>query len=411
MSAVLSNFRGEDNLHPDTKLTDPETRETHVRAAVNVDLDSGTFRRRAGTTLQLSGTDCHSLWSDDNAAFYVDNETLYQISGDAGALAKSAVLTGLAPGSAVSFCSANGEVYATNGTDVWRIADGVASASGIKEPSRNPDVVIGTDGSLPAGYYRIAISFMASDGEESGTTFPVEVYVSAGGTLSLSSIPVSTGYSTVVYMTMVNDDVLCRQAVTSESSLTITAAPDGSGARCQTGLMRRVPPGQIIRHLNGRLFVASGCTLFYSEPYMLGLYKPSRNYIQFPVPITMLEPCENGIYLAADKTYWIGGDVAQAELAVVSPSGAVLGTGGKSPDDNLVHWMSPNGTVVGNSDGQITNLQDKTVAVSQAPSGAAMFRDRDGMRRIVTSLFNPSTNSAVAQTFIDAEVVRKGTTL
>ena len=84
-------------------------------------------------------------------------------------------------------------------------------------------------------------------------------------------------------------------------------------------------------YVNGRLLVAVGSLLIYSEPFMPGLYRPSKNYIPFPAPITVLEACGAGVFVAADKTYWLGGEITAASLAEVLPYGAVPRSGGTDP--------------------------------------------------------------------------------
>lgn len=78
----LGPFAGINNRLPDHQLNIVERGRKagdYLRNAVNVDLtSSGTLRRRKGSALVQSGTDCHSLWSDGDRAFYVDGDTLYQ---------------------------------------------------------------------------------------------------------------------------------------------------------------------------------------------------------------------------------------------------------------------------------------------------------------------------------------------
>ena len=173
-----------------------------------------------------------------------------------------------------------------------------------------------------------------------------------------------------------------------------------------------MPAGDIVRYLNGRLFVAVGSTLYYSEPYSLALRSPTRNYIQFPERITVLEPVDNGFFIAADKTYWVAGDVVEAQLIPVLPYGGVFGTGGQIPhDDGAAFWMSPRGLVRGDQDGSVKNLQEQNVAVDPAVLGATAFVERDGMKQAVASLFGAEPTQMTAHSYMDAEIVRKGTTI
>ena len=81
-TAPIGPFVGINNRLPDHQLGVVERGRKagdYLRNAVNVDLTAaGTLQRRKGSTLAQAGTDCHSLWSDGEQAFYVDGDTLYQ---------------------------------------------------------------------------------------------------------------------------------------------------------------------------------------------------------------------------------------------------------------------------------------------------------------------------------------------
>jgi hypothetical protein len=73
--------------------------------------------------------------------------------------------------------------------------------------------------------------------------------------------------------------------------------------------------------------------------------------------------------------------------------------------------MSERGMVMGTQDGQVANLQEKNVAVDPAIVGASLFREQDGMKQMVSSLFSPQSTVIAARSFMDAEIVRKETEL
>lgn len=175
--------------------------------------------------------------------------------------------------------------------------------------------------------------------------------------------------------------------------------------------LRPLPPGDILAFLNGRLYSASGAFLYYSEPYMFGTYNPGRNYIQFPAPITMVEPCQNGVFVSADQTYWIAGDPSVAELNPVLPYKAIPGTSGQVPNSNSCFWLSERGIVMGSQTGEVKNLQEDKVATGSADAGASLFREVDGVKQIIAPVFGPQDTVMAARSFFDAEVIRKETAL
>ena len=93
------------------------------------------------------------------------------------------------------------------------------------------------------------------------------------------------------------------------------------------------------------------------------------------------------------------------------PYKAVIGTSGQVPNSNNVFWMSERGMVVGTQNGEVSNMQENKVAVEPALVGASLFREQDGMKQMVASLFGPQQTVMAARSYMDAEVIRKETSL
>ncbi len=403
----LGPFLGENNRLPDFRLSGESG--AFVRSAINVDLtDASTFKRRQGVERKVSGTDCHSFWSNGSVAYFIDYDTLYSLSS---LLSKTAVLPGIAPGQQMSYCEQDGVIRCSNGSNLWTLSGSTAAIAGINAPTLQPVLSVATGGSLPAGIYQATISFISPVGEESGALRPVTIAVPEGSALTISGIQQSAGYQTCVYLTPPNGDALFRLTKTSAASVSVSVAPRTDGVRCRTLLLARIPPGQIVRYSDARLLVANGSTLFYSELYAPHLYNPAKNYIPFAADITMVEPVEGGVYVSADKTYWLAGDISQAPLAVATPNRAVIGTSGLVESTNSVFWMSERGMTVGAPGGQVENLQEKNVAVNPALAGASLYREQDGMRQMISSVFGAQNTVMAARDFMDFEVIRKETEL
>lgn len=403
----ISTFLGENNRLPAQKLHTENG--AFMRHIVNADVtDAGTLQRRQGVERVVPGDDCHSFWSNGKVGYFIDKDTLHMVDEQLG---KRVVLTGLPTGLPMSYTAVNGEVYCSNGQNLWRVVGDSAVLSGITPPNQQPTLTVTLGGSMPAGVYQVAVSYLAPDGEESGATAPVSAHVPEGGVLAISNIQTAPGYQTSVYVTRPGGNVLFRQKLTTQSSLVISTPSIEQGFPCRTVLRTTMPPGQIVRYLNGRLLVGSGNFLHYSEPHALGLYSPQRNFIPFPEPVTMIEPCQNGFYISADQTYWVDGNLPEADLNPVLPYRAVVGTSGQVPNSNNVFWMSERGMVVGTQNGEVSNMQEDKVAVEPALVGATLFREQDGMKQMVASLFSPQQTVMAARSYMDAEVIRKETSL
>jgi hypothetical protein len=408
---------GMNNRAPDFRLERREGRDVRsfVRNAVNADVTKeGTLRRRQGYARVVAGTACHSYWADGAVAYFADGASLVRMNPD---LSYSMVHSDLAYGAPVSFAPVGDDIYYTDGARQRRLAaDGSDHAAGAPPLLVTPTVVAEEGaGSLPAGRYQLCFTQVNDDGEESGSTVPVQVELEAVGAIQVTGLPalVDDIAAVRVYLTEPNGTTLQRALTFSTGSpaLTIAAMP-ALGARCPTLQLAAMPAGRIVRHCMGRLLVAVAGVLFYSEPFAPALRNPTRGWMAFPDPITMVEPCENGFFVATAKaTYWVGGDAAAAELQPVLPYGAIYGASGRVEDELACWWMSTQGMVRGAADGTVKNLQADAVAVEPAAAGAALYREHDGMRQAVAALFGAEQTPLVARSYMDAEIVRKGTTL
>ena len=402
-TAPIGPFSGINNRLPDHQLAVVERGRKagdYLRNAVNVDLTAaGTLQRRKGSTLAQAGTDCHSLWSDGEQAFYVDGDTLYQYP-------RTALRSGLAPGRRVSWCKTpTGDVIWSNGTVLERIRAGVSAPLGLPVPNPAPIVTASTGGGLRAGVYQVAITTTNAAGEESGATWPIQVAVPDGGRIEASGLP---GMLTNLYVSPLNGDTLYLATTTSSSSYIIPIM-GALGQSLQTLHLRPMPAGEIVREHCGRLLVVSGSTLYYSEPFGYGLHDPLRGRIPFGGRITMLAPVEGGCYVGTEtETFWLpGGDIEKTEIVELLPYGAVPGTDTALENETGVAWTSTRGLIVADAQGQAKNVQEATVAVGPAQIGATLYREQDGMRQLVASLSGLFETVAPAMTFTVADEARK----
>ena len=402
-TAPLGPFTGLNNRLPDHQLGITERGRKagdYLRNAVNVDLTAtGTLQRRKGSTLAQAGTDCHSLWSDGERAVYVDGDTLYQYP-------RTALRTGLVPGRRVSYCETPaGDVIWSNGTVMERIRAGASAPLGLAVPNPAPTVTASVGGGLRAGVYQVAITATNADGEESGATWPVQVSVADSGRIEVTGLP---GSLTNIYISPLNGDTLYLAATTTASSYIIPIMGTLRQSLQTLGL-RPMPAGEIVREHGGRLLVVSGSTLYYSEPFGYGLHDPLRGRVPFGGRITLLAPVEGGCYVGTEtETFWLpGGDIEKTEIVELLPYGAVPGTDTALENESGVAWMSMRGLIVADARGQAKNVQEDTVAVAPAVSGATLYREQDGMRQLVAAVSGAQESRAAANSFMTMEVVRK----
>lgn len=395
---------GVDNRKADHALTQAVGRSSIdlLRSATNVDVTAeGRVRRRAGCTAVLAGSNVHSLWSDGHTAFFADGPGLFALDA---AMAPHELRDDLIPGQPLSFCEAGGSYYYTGSGLLGMVRDG--ARADFTPPLAATPSIEQTAGALPPGRYQLCFTQIGPAGE-SAATLPQTIVLDTPGGISIAA-PVSS-YTTLAYMTGPDGEVLGR--VGSVHGTLDIVAPPTLGARCPTLLLAPMPAGSIVRFSNGRLLVAVGNLLCYSEPFAPGLFNPAKNFIAFPSPVTLVEPCGNGVFIAADRTYWVDGEITQAALQSRLPYGAVPHSSARHMRrPEVAYWIGEKGLVVGTPDGAVQAMQEAHLALSGGPAGAALVRESEGMQHVITAVRDPMATTGACSSYFDAEIIRKGNT-
>lgn len=411
---------GMNTRRPDFKMSvvANRMRQSFVRSAVNADLTAeGSIKRRGGYTLIATGSNCHSLWTNDahTVGYYVDGNNLVEIGGTPDALHTRVVRSGLAGGRVLSFSDTNNGIYYSDGQELRAIIGGIDRVAGAPMLAAEPSITAGAGGALAAGRYELCCTYLMDDGRQSGSTLPVSLDTPANGAIVLDGLPSTWPAGVVgllIHMTALNSTTLLH-ALTLDAptaSVTISSMPV-LGARCPTVMLEPMPAGSIVCASNNRLLVANGPFVYYSEPFAYALHKPLKNYIPFPADVTLIVTTPYGVFIAADQTYYLEGDIALAQMKTLLPYGAVRGTSATVAGSNDVWWMSTRGVVVGHDNGTVENLQEENVAIGAADAGASLYREQDGMKQVISSLFGTHPTELAAHSFMDAEIVRQGVIL
>lgn len=398
--------RGLDNLSPETDLpTNENGARIALRDAVNIDLDrSGKARRREGYALAVAGTGVHSAWSDDYLPWglYVDGGTLRVFHADESS---DSLVAGLADGLPLSYTRINDAVVWTNGVQSGSITlDLEALPWACPNPSSEPAVMVLASGALDAGTYQVVATFIDAHGRESGASLAVTVDVGPNGALALSGIPQPADplAKVRVYATSGNDGVL-RAAVTLPFGITnYTLSQKPQGRPLDTQYLQPMPPGQIVRHGNGRQFVARGREVLFSPALRHGLVDPRKARVGFAGRVDLMEFVGDGTDGAglfvgdAKRTYWLaGGDPANWRQVIAYPVGAVPGMTAVTPanvwglesSQPVPVWLARNGLLcIGLPGGQVMALKQGEAVIDQAERGALLFREGKGNRQLIAAL-------------------------
>ncbi|MCK5615759.1 hypothetical protein KAR91_78575 [Candidatus Pacearchaeota archaeon] len=153
-----------------------------------------------------------------------------------------------------------------------------------------------------------------------------------------------------------------------------------------------MPPGHLVETYKGRLLIARGQIVNYSDVTKIKQYDPSKNYIPLLGIITMMKAVSNGVYISdGQKTYFANGlDLKTATLETIADYPALAGTAqliSKGVKKDNIIWMSPEGICMGGPGGAFENItEDRYLPGEPDAFGPALFRS--DLNQYITSLNN-----------------------
>ena len=378
-----------------------------LRKAKNVMLDrDGKPRRRRGFTKKLAADEMHSLWSGYGLTVCVTAGTLVRVNTDTWEIVVIRENVGTRP---MSYDVVNDTLFYTNKAVSGRfnLISGVHSPNwGPRDPGGQPTLSATAGGLLP-GKYMVAITFVDALGAESGTGTAATIELTERGGIQVDNIPDDSQINYVrVYCTDTNGRELYRAlqflAPGAPPSATITQPP--SGRQLHTMHLSRMPHGDIVRGYKGRLFVARGNQLMYSDAMNYNLYAEDYNYLPaFVEDITMVEPVEDGLYVSADKLYFFRGTSPDDMTVSILSDKPAIARSSMTVDGNLVsndlptrvaYWFSEDGPTLGLPGGQVRQLATDTFeGIKQAASAASIVLRDEGVDRVLTALADSAPRS------------------
>lgn len=247
---------------------------------------------------------------------------------------------------------------------------------------------------------------------DAGTMYRLDVSP-AGAITARTAIAQGFGFSTPVRCAQVNEAVYFTDGLRAGSYHPrpgpTPAWADAVGGTVGERVLAPMPPGSCIAYGAGRLLVAVGALLTYSEPFTPSLRSVSAGYELLPEPITCVVHVDGGTFVAtASATYFAAGGFPAQSFREVLAYGAPEQQPGYRQDGGA-HWMSTEGIVSCNRLGELSNLQDEHIAMSVSGAAATLWREADGMTSIVAALSSPSSTGAGVGSYMQARLVKKET--
>ena len=359
----------------------------------------GVIMRRPGRTLIQPGHDFHSIADTGHGLLIGKGSNLFRIANDP--MAPEHIIN-LGTTGLIDFTSYNGHTYLTNGHGVWWMpaSEHGARQCGVSLPDRLPAIAAHPDGALAPGMYAVALSVVDEHGEESPAAILGQIDLPAGGGILLTGVDGSNLDLTYrVYLTPPDGDALYLSESFSAafSQYLVTRQPDG--AIQATRDLERLPGGQFIRGMNGRLYVAAGDALWFSQAMRPHLCNRAHNYIRFVGGIRFIEPLMAGMMVADDRGVWLleGADPTTATQRLISPAKAMAGSSIRVPatmtlrtqlPSAAVIWLSEDGYMVATDTGETEALNQKRVRVQVDGRSKTVITEHQGTIQLVTLIIS-----------------------
>lgn len=398
--------KGVDNRRDDHDIPDDTLRD-----GVNVDvLTSGKLKLRPGIVQVAADAGAHSGFSDGTRAVWATANALKVADAN---FTPTTVLSSALLSKPLSYVALHGEIYFSN-EDI----NGKINATGEYEPWGIVGPVVAptcTPVSVGTRRYQVTCTFVTASGEESGAPLGTEVLCGDVPNIVVTGIPQSSDtrvVATRLYVTNIDGGVFTaiKDVPAGVTVWTITGF-FASGATLKTQFMEPPPPGQLLTYYNGSIYIAAGSTVWRTQPLRYGLCRPDEDFFMYPSRVSLLRAVEDGLYVAAGKTWFLTpeDDAANrkttSQIAVL-PYGAIEGAVCGVPDSTDALWLSERGLVRGTNQGKVANITEAQVALGSYERGCLGINERGGHKAAIAVLQGGIEAPLVSEDYLDAEAVR-----
>jgi hypothetical protein len=411
-SIVFDSFKGLNN-----RDSPESTPPNYLKKSLNINVDKKGISKRKGYTKVLDGN-FTSLWASENGrgCYGVMNNDLYQIHSS---YSTTLIDSDVGP-SKISFEEVDDFIYYNSNDTSGVISNGLRRSWGIERNWSAPTLSI-TGGSLFSGIYQFTYTWIYDDGRESGCSRASVLFVpdSAGVLVQIGSAP-SGVVGARVYCSAINGSDLYYHGEAGVNSSYLITSVDGAVDPLRFFNIDRPPNGHIIKYYRGRMYIASGNILWYSEPFQYEQFRLDSNYIEFPERIREVMPVEDGIWIGSDRLYYLSGDnpdvfkrTTKEHVKIVEGTGSRMSGSYLHLDNTPIgyKWLvtSDLGVWVLFNQGLCINLTAENVALKHAEEGTSVFLQAEGMNQYLSILkTNERPNNSSFGDLVETQIIRNG---
>jgi len=361
---------------------------------------------RPGKTLKYAG-DCSWVYKGPNITLFVEGGSLKRLNSDnTAAVVKSGV-----GDSRMSYTTVENLTYWANAVTSGKVTSaGVASEWGVQRPPRQPDVAALSTGGLHAGSYRVAITWIGSDGLESGAGPSARVEVPAGGGIHVNNFPAPPSYATKValYVSSVNskDLYLYEEYPATVNDAVVFFKECTIPLRTQF-MFPPLPRAEVLAHY-GRIYYVVGKRLYYTLPANYGLQR-KNSFWAFDSDIQVIASTPKVLFVGTlnrvVKITEIDGE-GPPVFETLKDYGAVKGSVAYDPNGVSAYFMTTHGLVAVSPEG-VEELTYKDVAIPFFTSGTTSVTERDGVK-LLTFIGQGGTQNPLADDEYNTSELARG---
>lgn len=371
-----------------------------VREAVNLDPGpEGVFTQRTGYSKVVPSTAIRGALGIGTDILIADGENLLRFDSTTNSSAPISTIPNYGRFAGAVF---NEELFFCTQDRCLRYSSGILRPWGVPTVTYQPSPSIG-QGGLLAGEYQFAATFVDAYGQEGGTTLPSIIAVDADTALGFILPAPPDGGKIRLYVGPVQGGELYLQFEGSGGF--VCSSIDTSTARLETFGLRVPTPGDFICESGGVLCIADGSTLWLTEPLRPHLVNQAKRFFQYPAPIDGIIAADNGLFVLADKTYFLLGlETDQPQQVEIFPHGGVRGSMIKTVD-NFAAWMTRYGLAKSDGLGKAALISAANFLPSVASHGTSGIVEQNGSQLVVTVMRSvTSGNPLQARDYSEAEI-------
>lgn len=375
----ITRFKGLNNVSDSLRLSDG-----WLTKADNVNVtDTGAVVRRDGYSVSLSGGYTGAFTTEDFSRMYViDGGNLKRVRPD---MTTTTLQTGISS-APMYWTEINRQIFFTNGVNSGVISqDDDVAAWGWAAPVAPELSAVG--GSLNAGVYQVAYTFLLPDGRETGTSLISQITIKDKQNILLSSIPQRAGGSTLVYIAPADSTVFQLALSTTSGSEIWSSGPNSLGRELMNAFLGPLPANAgLPEHWRGRIYLAEYLpsedisVIWMSEPLGFHLFNLDSGF--FMVPGRCLALCPTDEYLIVGTDTKIFGYTPE-RMNMLAQYGVVPGRPWAA-DENGDKWLWTTHGVC--SALPFSNITLNQISVQSGLSAGAAIVQKNGVKQFVVAL-------------------------